>query len=142
MSREDNVESLLTAVLDCGYADLSMILDVDNDLMDEALENIRDNDAHINLNELIYEVLSISISRLQSSVENRINDLESEDESSEEEIAELNAIKELDPSEDFSIFTNYIDSHLSLINNNEVYHQFFEDELSNMEDETSFNIEE
>lgn len=114
ISKEDSLKSLTCSLLDCGSLDLDFLIDlvevVNNkkfqikgeeqflfdfqreNILEVAYENIKDYANEVsNINTLIYEVLS--------SVATRVN-----------ELYDL----ELKEGEDYEIFTNCLDSHLSL----------------------------
>lgn len=114
----EELKSLSCSLLNCGYLDLNFVVDLadtinntrfmikgqesflfgfdmEGKVLDTAIENIKDNqgeETKIDINALIYEVLDMVIKRVQ----------------------ELYGI-ELEEGKDYEIYTNCLDSHLSLL---------------------------
>ncbi len=132
ISKEDNLKSLTCDLLDCGSLDLDFLIDlvttIDNEkfkikdeetflfpidregIISEAVENIEGYEGKLNINALIYEVLSLVVRRV-----NEIYNIE------------------LEGGRDVEIYTNCIDSHLSLID---------EDFIETHNEETEISKEE
>lgn len=110
ITKEDNILSLLTTLLDCGYMDTDFLIDlvttIDNEkfkikgkedflfyvdkegkILNEVVENIKSYEGEVNINSVLYEVYSMVIRRIE----------------------ELYNIEIFD---DCEIFTNCLDSHL------------------------------
>ncbi len=144
ITKEDNLKSLSCAVLNCGYLDLNFLIDlvdtIDNKkfkikgvekflftfedegkILENAIESIKDyseENTKIEINTLIYEVLSMIVRRIN-------------------EVYDLN----LEEGEDYEIFTNCLDSHLTLIDDNDFLNeQDTENEISKEEQTEIKNV--
>jgi hypothetical protein len=113
INKEDSLKTLTCSLLDCGSLDLDFLLDtaetINNNkfmikgeeqflfdfarenILEVAYDNVKDYANEVSINSLIYEVLSCVAKRI-----NEIYDIEMEE------------------GKDYKIYTNCLDSHLSL----------------------------
>jgi hypothetical protein len=124
ISKEDNLFSLSCSLLDCGTLDLKFLVDlvdkIDNQkfkikgeetylfdvthegkIFDNAIYNLKEDGLKVDINRLIYEILSTVDHRIQ-------------------ELYNIN----LEDGENTEIFTNFLDSHLYLLNEDETLNKF------------------
>ena len=94
--RQRKMEDLLTAILDCGYADLQMLFDSKYDMYD-IIEYAKDNldfGNNLDVNTLIQAMIELALGEIQDYIDEQ--DLE----------------VELDIWDDTDIFLNYLDTHV------------------------------
>jgi len=97
--RQRKMEDLLTAILDCGYADLQMLFDSKYDMYD-IVEYAKDNldfgnsADSLDINVLIQAMIELALGEIQDYIDEQ--DLE----------------VELDIWDDTDIFLNYLDTHV------------------------------
>ena len=94
--RQRKMEDLLTAILDCGYADLQMLFDSKYDMYD-IVEYAKDNldfGNNLDINTLIQAVIELALGEIQDYIDEKDLDVE------------------LDIFDDVDIFINYIDTHV------------------------------
>ncbi len=130
-------ESLLTAILDCGTDDLSLLDDVQYD-WDDIFKRLED-DTH-DLNSVMREVFQVGYEDIQIAVVNHICDLESSGNLDDDEADELTLLRELDASEDFDSYHNYLDTHVWCRNHADTYRKYMMEALEEFEENTGFCI--
>lgn len=135
----DFKEVLLTELLDCGYADLSVLEDCKYDFYD-VIDYCKNAYFNLTLNNLAYSMFQIGIADIRRAVEKRIDELESKDELTDEEHEELIAIFALTPDIDIESFHNYLDTSVWFRNNGEVYRQYFKEAIDEFADNTGYSI--
>ena len=81
--------------------------------------------------------------QLQDAINSRIDELKdiSTDEITEEEQEELNALEKLDTNQDFDIYLNYLDTHLTCMRYQSIYNKYLSDAISEVEDGVGLNVE-
>ena len=97
---------LLTNLLDCGYLDIDRLVEIADTCEDfnvnaiyDSIENLKDNNMNLNVNTLMFELLD----NLRCDISAKIED-------------------ELDVDlfeDDFDIFINYLDTHITYTGENE-----------------------
>lgn len=127
---------LLISLLDCGYADLNVLLDTEYD-MSEIIEYATEYSEKPTLNNLVYSMLQMGINDIQSYIEDNKNDVE---EDLDEDKLELFKSIEFNPHEDIEVFINYLDSHAYLVKNEEAYVEFFPEAIDKFEEMTGFSL--
>ena len=132
-------DALLTSILDCGYADIYLLEDCQYD-MEDVIEYLEDSGLKMNINALVYAMFQLGKGEIQQAIDDRIKELESEEELSEEEQDELNLLKELDPYDDIESFHNYLDTHVYFSSNRETYEKYLESALNTFSEKTGFDI--
>lgn len=152
---EDDMEglkSLLVTLLECGYADLSVLDDVGYDL-GEIADDLSAVGIKPTLNAITDEIFSRGQREVGEAVEEAIRwrkeelaeiGSESPDDADElrcgqleQEIAEL---KTLSAEEDIYWYCNCLDTGVWFLNNEEVYRKYLPDELSAIEDKMGFSF--
>lgn len=133
-------ESLLTAILDCGTADLSLLDDVQYDWYD--IFKRMEDDTH-DLNSVIREVFQVGYEDIQMAVDNRIGeleDIESARELNDDEADELALLRELDATEDFDSYHNFLDTSVWCQDHADTYKKYMTEALEEFEENTGFYI--
>lgn len=143
--RESWKEDFLCHVLDCGYADLSQLDDCGYDIS-EVIEDCEATFGNLNLNNVLYTLFQIGISR---EVEQRLNDrvcqleaIGNERDLDEDEAIELEALRQLDPQSDIHTYENYLDCHVWIEDEEKaaVYKEYIPEALDDFEFMTGFPI--
>lgn len=133
-------ESLLTAILDCGTADLSLLDDVQYD-WDDIFKRLED-DTH-DLNSVMREVFQVGYEDIQVAADDRICELEAienERELDDDEADELALLRELNASEDFDSYHNFLDTSVWCRNHADTYKKYMMEALEEFEENTGFCI--
>lgn len=133
-------EDLLTVVMDCGYADLTLLDDVQYDMyeiFDECLATF----GNYNVNNVVRIVFDHGLRDLEEAIRMRICEIERLYHPTKEEEDELAALRELQPFEDIESFHNFLDTSIWIARNEEAYRRYLEDDLSAFGNETGFYIE-
>lgn len=138
-----NAEYLLSTLLQCGTADLSLLEDVDYDL-DEIAKECQEEFGCLELNAMMEIVFSRGLEELDTAVKDRIAQLEAienEQELDEDEKKELDCIRELHPLEDAEQYHNFLDTSIWWRDDDKVgYCLYFQDALDNFYKMTGFEI--
>ena len=132
-------ESLLTSVLDCGEADLSILDDVQYDWCDL----IEPGDEVKRLTQLMDAVFRHGFGEIAVAVSDRICELEAvvnERELDAEEEQELTALRGLTPRKDFSTYCNCLDTHVYCVNHGKTSLEYMSEALDAFADNTGFDI--
>lgn len=132
-------ECILTKLLDCGSADLSLLEDIQYDL-DEILEDLVDNGC-LSFRDLLTQVFNRGLDDLKDVYDNFLSDLQREysDCPDEELRMQINELGTVDVENDFTWFLNYLDTHVFL-NNYDVYVKYFKDEIDSIENNMGFEF--
>jgi hypothetical protein len=139
------MEELLTGILKCGYADLRMLGQFDEYNMEELIDYLDECGMEIELNNLVWAGVQLAFREVQEDIETKlermadeIEDMPEDDEVREriEEILDMNFTLE----GDCETYHNYIDSHVNLIANVDIYQEYFQEELDRFEDLTGFSL--
>lgn len=135
-------DTVLSCLLDCGTADLSLLDDVDVDIY-QVIEECKEEIGSTNINEVMWVIFQKGFAEIQNAIEARIQDLEEyvEDGSADDEDREeLEQLRELDPYNDFDSYHNYLDTHVWAQQHGEIYRQYLGDALETFEQITGFSI--
>lgn len=144
----EQMVDLLTELLDCGSADLRIIADSEYP-MDILIEWCRDNlgSDKITINDLAYAMFMIALDDVQEAIEEKMEQMADDlynpnTEVSEEGKAKIEDIlnSHLTIRDDVETFHNYIDTHAYLINNQEIYQEYFSTELDMFETKTGYSL--
>lgn len=135
----DFKDDLLTELLDCGYDDLSVLEDCQYDFTD-VIEYCKDGGMSLTLNNLAWSMFQIGIADIRRAVEERIDELESQDELDDDEQEELEALQELEPYEDIRSFHNYLDTSVWFGKNGDVYRQYMKEAIDEFGENTGYSI--
>ena len=137
MANVDMYKSILCAVLDCGYLDLNMLDDADEDFVVEAIDEMCNERCDVSLNGIFGTMFSRVQYELRCAVENRIEELEGYEASDcigEDEKDELESLKELDPDNDVTWYINWTDTHIYICEDKEeIYRKYFEETINDLE---------
>lgn len=133
------MENLLMAILKCGSDDLSLLENSNADF-EEIVEYLKDNGVDVNLQSIVTEMYENAKNDFFEKVNQRIENLKTESNLTKEEKLELDDISNLS-EDDFSFYFNCLDTHMSIINNLEIYEKYFEEKIDAFEDYTGFNLE-
>ena len=141
-SRED----LLMELFHCGIADLGLIDDIGYDACDVLAQigvNAGLEARYLDINSYVRGAFECGFDEIQSSIDDRIEELENEEQScglDDDEQEELEAIRKLNPWEDIDTFNNCIDTHVWFEKNAEIYHKYLSDALDSFHEGTGFEI--
>lgn len=138
-SRED----FLMTFLGCGQLDLALIDNVEYDWCDVFEQLDLNCLSSRKLPAIMSAVFSFGKSNLVEAIGERIDYLEDTKKTygiSEEQEEELRDLKLLDPYEDLEEFHNYIDTHVTCVQNKEEYQKWLKKELNDFAEGTGFEV--
>ena len=138
-SRED----FLMQILRCGVLDLKLIDDVGYDWYDILDSDVFENGVPFNLNNVMRLVFEYGFSQIEAAVDSRVDYLEDTEKTyglSDSQAEELEALRTLNPMEDFTSFHNYIDTYVWFERHKEIYQKYMEEALDEFADGTGFEI--
>lgn len=138
-SRED----FLMQILRCGVLDLKLIDDVGYDWCDILDSDVFENGVPFNINYIMRLVFEYGFSQIEAAVDSRVDYLEDTEKTyglSDSQAEELEALRTLNPMEDFTSFHNYIDTHVWCERHKEIYQKYMEEALDEFADGTGFEI--
>lgn len=139
MANTEMWKSILCELLDCGYLDLQILDDADEDCVLEAIDDLEGNGIDISLNGITDSMFYRAQYTITEAVNERIDELEGDVETlSEDEQNELMEIKELNPDEDISWYCNCLDTGIYINEHEDVYWKYFKDVLDDLENKTGF----
>ena len=146
MKNKNACISLLCNFLDCGYLDLYILDDTDEDFLMEAIENLKFNGLSPTLNMITDEMFNMVKGEIIAALEVRIDELGSDEANGyagEYELTELEKIKTLNPEEDIEWFCNCLDTSIYFICSDEkeaIYREYFGDLIDELESKMGFDI--
>lgn len=140
-------ECVMTKILDCGTADLSLLDDINYDL-DDIIDSLMENNC-LSLNGIFQEVFIKGAEELQEEFKNQKEDIKAEilykiEENETENLTEteehkelisdlaLLASGELKPEDDLSYYLNYQDTHV-FMKHIEFYRRYMENTVDDIE---------
>lgn len=147
MANTEMWKSILCELLDCGYLDLNILDDTDEDFVMEAVENLEGEDLPITLNGITHEMFWKVRADIASAVENRKCELQGYEVDfslSEDEQKELEVLEELDPEEDIEWFCNCLDTSIYFVCSRDkagIYRKYFGDLIEELETKMGFTID-
>ena len=110
----DTKTELLISLLDCGMLDLDRLFEIadtcedfQGSALEWAIQEIKDNNMDFNVNSLMFNLLSTLEYNLIDKIKDELN-------------IELN-------EDDFEIFINYLDTHITYLGDNEKVKEWLED---------------
>ena len=140
-------EELLCGILDCGFADLSIIDDCRYD-MTQMCNDLKESHEDISLNAVIEEIFRLGVLELEEMVSILKEDTEirlkrvSKGSKLERLLNEqIDEIKSLCPKDDVVLHTNFLDSDIGFLKNESVYRKYFPGEISEIEDDMGFEFQ-
>lgn len=164
-AENSTMTDLLTSVLDCGYADLDVLMNCKYDISD-LMDEVRDMGYQMpNLNNLAMAMFYIGRRAIQEWIDNRKDEVEEEidaiddwfkdneahalgdiaDEETRKEALEemLKALEGLEPQEDIESFHNFMDTsvYFSSGEKKEIYIKYCKDALDEFYDNTGYCLE-
>ena len=145
MANTEMWKSILCELLDCGYLDLDILDDADEDYVLEAIEDCKANGIPVCLNTITDTMFLEAQTRINGEWDARLDELGSDKANgyplAQEELEELEAIKELNPEEDISWYCNCLDTGIYIINDKyDVYKKYFGDLLDELENKMGFEF--
>lgn len=144
MANTEMWKSILCELLDCGYLDLNILDDADEDYVLEAIEDCKDNGIPVSLNAITDAMFLEAQTRINGEWDARLDELGSDEANGyadEDELKELEAIKELNPEDDISWYCNCLDTGIYIVNDKyDVYKEYFGDLLDELEDKMGFEF--
>lgn len=132
-------DDLLVSILDCGYADLSLLEHCEYDMYDIVDECKQSFDGNMNINNIVRIMFDFGLRDIESEIRERILELEA-DERNNEEQEELDKLIELDVYDDIESFHNYLDTSIWIAKNKEVYIEYLQESLDRFYENTGFEI--
>lgn len=130
--------NLLRVLLNCGELDINKLLNVTYDWYDIfEYEPVVDFD----FNTVMRSAIIYGLGQLQEEINDRVDELESIDEITDEEKEELEELKKLDVEEDFDIYLNYIDTHLTCIQHQDIYNEYLKEAIDRVGTALALNVE-
>lgn len=136
-------DDLLTELLGCGYADISVLEDCKYDFS-EIIEECQMQFGKLELNALARTMFEFGIRDIEKAINERIEEIEDsadEEEQLPEELREeLHALRDLWTSDDIESFHNYLDTSIYFVKNSEIYHKYLEDALDEFAENTGYSI--
>lgn len=130
-------------ILRCGVLDLKLIDDVGYDWCDILDSDVFENGVPFNLNNVMRLVFEYGFSQIEAAVDSRVDYLEDTEKTyglSDSQAEELEALRTLNPMEDFTSFHNYIDTYVWCERHKEIYQKYMEEALDEFADGTGFEI--
>lgn len=145
---QDYLTYLASALLDCGYGDLSVLKNCAYDFTD-LIENCKDGFGTINLNTLCRTMFEMGMTEIQDSIGERIEQLQEElkdiddtetNNETEEMRDELANLLKLKPFDDIESYHNFLDTSIYFVNNSDIYNSYCSHELETFENNTGYSI--
>ena len=144
MANTEMWKSILCELLDCGYLDLDILDDADEDYVLEAIEDCKANGIPVSLNTITDSMFLEAQTRINGEWDARLDELGSDKANGyadEDELKELEAIKELNPEDDIQWYCNCLDTGIYIVNDKyDVYKEYFGDLLEELENKTGFEF--
>lgn len=145
MANTEMWKSILCELLDCGYLDLDVLDDADEDYVLEAIEDCKADGIPVSLNAITDNMFMMAQSEINVAWNARVDELGSDEANGcagEYEIEELEAINELDPEKDITWYCNCLDTGIYIINDKyDVYKKYFGDLMDELENKMGFEFE-
>ena len=124
-------EGLLTAILECGEDDLSMLEEVSY-AWEDILEQMDFPDCY-KFNDVIRTIIDLGIIDIKNWIESRLQEPDLSD-------SERAALHSLNPDTDIEAYCNYLATRVSFRNKAVIYHRYCEDALEFFHAATGFHI--
>lgn len=144
MANTEMWKSILCELLNCGYLDLNILDDADEDYVLEAIEDCKANGIPVSLNAITDTMFLEAQTRINGEWDARLDELGSDEANGyadEDELKELEAIKELNPEKDITWYCNCFDTGIYIINDkHDVYKEYFGDLLEELENKMGFEF--
>ena len=144
MANTNMWKSILCELLNCGYLDLDILDDADEDYVLEAIEDCKANGIPVSLNAITDAMFLEAQTRINGEWDARLDELGSNEANGyadDDELKELEAIKELNPEEDITWYCNCLDTGIYIINDKyDVYKEYFGDLLDELENKMGFEF--
>lgn len=138
-------ETLLTAILDCGYGDLYLMDDCRYDI-GEIVEECIDVFGGLKINDLVRIMFDHGVSDIEYAINERLDELnykaDTEGELDEAEQIEHDALETLEPREGFRSYHNFMDTHIWIDAKEKVptYAKYMQEALDQFYENTGFEI--
>ena len=129
-----NQNTVLMAVLECGTSDLCMLDDIRYDL-GEIVESLLSEGIKPTLNSILGEVFRKGTEEMAQFISDRL--CEPHEDDSEETMA---ALRSLDPERDIRWYCNCLDTYVYFEQNEEIYRQYLEYEISIVEENMGYSF--
>lgn len=131
-------EELLRSILDCGIDDLDLIRNIKYNIYD-IIEDLKDNDIHPSLGNVMYECLNFARDELSDAVNDCLNDIENGILSVTKK--EKKKLEGLAPYDDLQMDFNFIATEVYL-NHKDVYMEYMPEKIEEIEEKLGFDIME
>lgn len=136
-------KSVLCGLLDCGYLDLMILEDADEDCVCDAIDELKAEGLEVTLNGITSMMFSQAKWKLDEAVQNRIEELEGMEIIDDAEAAELEAIRELEVESDIQGWSNCLDTSISMVCEDwkiAIYEKYFSEVIDELEANMGFDI--
>lgn len=143
----NNIELLLSEILDCGIGDLCILEGCNynwSDIVNHCKENY--GESSVTLENLFYSIIDFGMMDLVSEIEEKIDEIKKKiyETNDEDEIDKLESVLEelriISPQDDIGFYFNYLDNNVYFNNNEEIYTRYLKDEIDNFENNTGFSL--
>ena len=133
-------ERWLCAIMDCGYADISVLDGCEYD-PDMVISRVQDEGDDFRLCDIVHTIFDIGRYDLRDDIEKRIDEIVDEyDGENYKQDDEYNALLQLDPFDDIGEFHNYLDTNVWFERNAEIYEKYLKEACLKFEMNTGFQL--
>jgi hypothetical protein len=139
------MRNLLMAILDCGSADLRILDGCDYEMY-ELVNRVEELGMEMNLHNLVWAMFQQAFEEVRGDMDRTIEAMKEEllegEEIDEKEAERIKMVLEMDLNleEDVEIYYNYLDTSANITDNQEIYEEYFMDELELFEERTGFSL--
>lgn len=124
-------QSFLTAILECGINDLSILREV-NYVWEDILDQMDFPDCH-KFNDVIRAIFDLGIIDIKDWIASRLMEPDIS-------VEERSALSSLNPDTDIEAYCNYLASKVSFRSQSKIYHQYCKNALEHFHDMTGYVI--
>ena len=138
----ENCVYLLTAILECKSADLSLLDHIDYDMSD-IVDGLREVGFDITLGSILQYAYDLAVEELNQFKNDRIAGIEAISNSrdlGENEEVELFVLNQLDAEKDLKMYFNFSDTHVCFERNGIVWDIYLHDEIDIVQSKLGFEI--
>lgn len=130
-----NHELLLCELLECGTADLSIIDGCEYDISDIIAE-AKGYGENVTLASYVNGIANLLKDEIHSLIDNRKTEIKEEIDKLEGDSKTIKDLEDiyvelckLTPHDDFELWFNYLDTHISILHNNDIYEHYLKSEI-------------
>lgn len=142
-----NQELLLCELLECGTADLIVINGCEYDISD-IINEAKGFGEKVTLASIVNAISNLAKNEICSVINDKLDEISSEivrlDNDDSEIINQLNEIevklKSLNQFDDFELWFNFLDTHVSLVSNEDIYKFYLKDEMEKIFEDSGLTL--